>query len=454
MREIYKKEPLVTVYITNHNYGRFLQKAIESVLGQTLQNFELIIIDDGSTDDSYEILKKYEKNKKILVIKQKKKGLIFSNNIALRLSKAKYIIRLDADDWLDKHALEIMYNTHKRNKNLSLVFPDYYEVSEDGKILSLFRRMNIKKVKVFDKPAHGACTMFNKELLVGVGGYSELINCQDGFDIWLKLLKRYKFANINLPLFFYRKHSLSLSNKKERILKNRSKIFQEYVHNNPRIKSAKDCIAIIPIGGYNLHNNSFLFKKLLGKPLINWVIDTALKTKIIKKIVVVSADNKVINYLKKKYKDKILMLLVDVKTSLPNISADKNIQIALKLIKKKKVSFNYIFLINFRSPFIDKVDFENAFYAIKIFSVHKIVTIVEENSIFYRPSKNGLELLNNNPNLKLERDILLRDTGSFKLVKKNFFNKKKILIGHIVLTKKSSYYIETIKDFRLSRYLI
>lgn len=73
MREIYKKEPLVTVYITNHNYGRFLQKAIESVLGQTLQNFELIIIDDGSTDDSYEILKKYEKNKKILVIKQKKK---------------------------------------------------------------------------------------------------------------------------------------------------------------------------------------------------------------------------------------------------------------------------------------------------------------------------------------------------------------------------------------------
>lgn len=51
MREIYKKEPLVTVYITNHNYGRFLQKAIESVLGQTLQNFELIIIDDGSTDD-------------------------------------------------------------------------------------------------------------------------------------------------------------------------------------------------------------------------------------------------------------------------------------------------------------------------------------------------------------------------------------------------------------------
>lgn len=53
------------------------------------------------------------------------------------------------------------------------------------------------------------------------------------------------------------------------------------------------------------------------------------------------------------------------------------------------------------------------------------MTVVEENSIFYRPSENGLELLNNNPNLKLERDILLRDTGSFKLVKKIFLIKKK-----------------------------
>jgi len=73
MNKIYKREPLVTVYITNHNYGRFLKKAIESVLEQTLQNFELIIIDDGSTDNSNEILQKYEKNKKILIIKQKKK---------------------------------------------------------------------------------------------------------------------------------------------------------------------------------------------------------------------------------------------------------------------------------------------------------------------------------------------------------------------------------------------
>ena len=58
------KQTLVTVYITNHNYGKYINKAIKSVLGQTLKNFELIIIDDGSKDDSRKIIDKYKNNKK------------------------------------------------------------------------------------------------------------------------------------------------------------------------------------------------------------------------------------------------------------------------------------------------------------------------------------------------------------------------------------------------------
>ena len=112
------KTPLVTVYITNHNYGKYLSKSIKSVLNQSLKDFELIIIDDGSIDNSKEILKKYEKNKKIKIIFQKNKGLIVSNNLALRLAKGKYILRLDADDWLDPHALEIMSSILEKNSKL------------------------------------------------------------------------------------------------------------------------------------------------------------------------------------------------------------------------------------------------------------------------------------------------------------------------------------------------
>ena len=76
-------KPLVTVYITNHNYGIYINKAIKSVLNQSFKNFELIIIDDGSIDNSKEIIEKYKNHKKIKIIYQKNKGLTVSNNLVI-----------------------------------------------------------------------------------------------------------------------------------------------------------------------------------------------------------------------------------------------------------------------------------------------------------------------------------------------------------------------------------
>jgi glycosyltransferase involved in cell wall biosynthesis len=75
----------ITVYITNYNYGKYIDQAIKSVLSQTFKDFELIIIDDGSKDNSKKIIDKYKTNKKIRIIYQKNRGLNISNNIALKL---------------------------------------------------------------------------------------------------------------------------------------------------------------------------------------------------------------------------------------------------------------------------------------------------------------------------------------------------------------------------------
>jgi len=93
--------PLVTVYITNYNYGRYLSQAIESVLNQTFTDFELIVVDDGSVDDSRDIIRQYQGHPKVRTIFQENQGLNKTNNIALRSARGKYIMRLDADDYLD-----------------------------------------------------------------------------------------------------------------------------------------------------------------------------------------------------------------------------------------------------------------------------------------------------------------------------------------------------------------
>ena len=77
-------KPLITVYITNHNYGKFISKSIKSVLNQSFKKYELIIIDDGSSDNSINIINKFCKmNENIIFVKQKKRGLVASKHIAI-----------------------------------------------------------------------------------------------------------------------------------------------------------------------------------------------------------------------------------------------------------------------------------------------------------------------------------------------------------------------------------
>ena len=131
-----KEAPLVTVYITNFNYGSYIKDAIESVLNQSFKDIELIIIDDGSSDNSKEIIERYMQLNYVRVIFQKNKGLNITNNIAMRLARGKYIIRLDADDYFRKDAIQKMCQKLESDSKLGLVFPDYFLIDSLGDVIA------------------------------------------------------------------------------------------------------------------------------------------------------------------------------------------------------------------------------------------------------------------------------------------------------------------------------
>src|SRR5690606_38450646 len=135
-----RSNPLITVYVTNYNYGKYIRQAIESVLSQSLQDFELIIIDDGSSDNSKEIIEEYSSWSNIHIIYQRNKGLNITNNVALKASKGKYIVRLAADDFLHSHALAEMSSVLERDNGLGVIFPDYFLVDAEGNRLSEIKR--------------------------------------------------------------------------------------------------------------------------------------------------------------------------------------------------------------------------------------------------------------------------------------------------------------------------
>ncbi len=442
--------PLITVYITNHNYGKFINKAIKSVLNQSIKNFELIIIDDGSKDNSKKIINNYKNNKKITSIFQKNRGLIVSNNLALRLARGKYIMRLDADDWLDSHALEIMSNILERNSKIGLVFPDYFEVDRNGKVLNLVRRHDFKKVKLYDQPAHGACTMIRKDCLEKIGGYNEKYDRQDGYYLWIKFIQKYEVTNTNLPLFFYRKHENSLSKNEEKILSTRSEIIRS---NLSKKNFKKKALAILPIRGLQIDPSALVLKKLKGKPLLLWTIESLLKAKNISKICVTSPDRNILNFVKKIYKNKILLHKRDEKLGGINIEIDETIKLATKFAIKKKIKFNYIFELGYKTPFLKSKDIDGFVNLIDFFDTDEVLGVRTELDLIYKHDGSGLKIVNRSSNLKLERDQLFKSVDGIRLFKKSIIEKKKYRLktGHYILDQKSSHVINTDLDWKIAK---
>jgi len=283
-----KKKFLITVYITNFNYGKFIEQAIESVLDQTEKSFELIIIDDGSTDNSKEIIEKYKDVDNVRIVYQKNKGLNVTNNIALRAARGKYIIRLDADDYFVPNALELLLDKHENDNELGMVFPDYFIVDAQGEVLERQKRHDFdNEVSLFDQAAHGACTMIRVAFLKEVGGYDESFSCQDGYELWVKFTSQFKVTNINEPLFNYRKHGKNLTSNEDRILDTRATINSKYVKKlNKEIKS----IAIIPVRG----EGNDIYRLSFGKQtLLEEKINQALESNFISNVIVTSPDKKV-----------------------------------------------------------------------------------------------------------------------------------------------------------------
>ncbi len=452
-------KPLVTVYITNHNYGRFIEKSIQSVLKQSLQDFELIIIDDGSTDDSIGIIETYKSLENVSIIYQKNKGLNITNNIALRVSKGKYIVRLDADDYFDENALLLLSNEMERNEEIGLVFPDYYLIDENDNVIGLERRHQFEEdVILFDQPAHGACTMIRKNYLQELGGYDESFTCQDGYDLWLKFINQHKVKNINTPLFYYRQHGSNLTKNEKRILSTRQKIKEN--HFQKLDLKCEKALAIIPVRGSKSSQFQIAFEKINGEYLIDQKIKYALDSVLVEKVIVTTPDHQLIEYLMKKYGDenRVLVHTRDVELSRQNVSLVSTIDEILKLDKIQEAVFKWVILLAPEFPFITPKEINDAIYTIKIFGAESLISVRQENSIFFQHDGSGMKpILNQEKFTKLERESLYRNTGGIIVTDLEYFKKARKLIGgkvgHIIVDQKAAHGIFSDFDLKLAKLL-
>lgn len=444
----------VTVYIPTYNYAKYIANAIESVLYQTMQDWELIVINDGSTDNTNEILKKYENDARIRIIDQANKGLNITNNIALRLAEGKYIMRLDGDDYLDENILLILSNILDKKVDIGLVYPDYYQINENGEILEIVRRKKIEQeVKLLDLPAHGACTMFRRDLLLELGGYIEDFSCQDGYELWLRFVQKYKPFNVNLPLFYYRQHGKSLTRDQAKILNTRRQIKSKFVDKHFKGEKPKVLGVILAIGSPICPEmNPFI--DIAGKPLIWYTLTEALKSKALDKIVISSENDKVLDYSKQ------FTGVLPLKRPKEYAKATtKTSNILTQIISEMKSLHNYepqvVAALYINTPLRKAYHIDKAVNTMMIFNVDSVISIQEELAPCYHHQEFGLTPINDvSSSIRIERKSIYKGNGAIYLGRVDSIKSERLLgkkVGHITMLPEESVKINGAFDLWLAR---
>jgi glycosyltransferase involved in cell wall biosynthesis len=210
--------PRISVLTSCYNASEFLEVAIESILNQSFEDFQFILIDDGSEDDTPDIINSYAaRDRRIVVVKKNHSGLADSLNTGLMEARAAWVARMDADDVSMPERLEKQFSFLEANPATVLLGCGFIEIDRYDSLIKKHHcptshRSLVKSLERWGPFFPHGSAVFNRQKVLGVGGYrSRFIRSQD-WDLWFRLSDRGEFACLDEPLFKLRKHAATLSN--------------------------------------------------------------------------------------------------------------------------------------------------------------------------------------------------------------------------------------------------
>ena len=217
-------KPEVTVFMAVYNGEKFIRQAVESVLQQTFKDFELLIIDDGSSDNSLSIINGYADNRIRVLKNMGNKGLAYTRNRGIDEARGKYFATLDCDDISFKNRLATQINFFSQNKDVAICGGKIKYINEQsnytGKLFSLRGDQDfLKAILMFNNIFFNSSTMINMSVLRKFHFEESLAPAED-FDLFEKIAAEYKIAFLNKWLSLYRIHNnnISVAKSEKRII--------------------------------------------------------------------------------------------------------------------------------------------------------------------------------------------------------------------------------------------
>jgi glycosyltransferase involved in cell wall biosynthesis len=212
--------PVISVIVASYNQEKYISRCLRSLISQTISRdkFEIVVINDGSTDRSASVLNEFA-NEIVLISNEKNIGLPASLNKAIRRARAPYVVRVDADDYVNSQFLHLLHEFLRENKYMDAVACDYLLVDEQEEVLG-------RKNCLTDPIACGI--MFRTEQLIDIGLYDETFLLHEETDLRLRFTKKYQIHRLELPLYRYRRHENNATNNTAAMEHHRQRIIEKH----------------------------------------------------------------------------------------------------------------------------------------------------------------------------------------------------------------------------------
>lgn len=206
-------EELISIVLPVYNGEKYLRESIDSVLAQTYKNWELLIVDDCSTDSSAAIAKEYASKDRRIYYYRNENNLRLPRNLnkGFRLAKGDYLTWTSDDNKFKPTALEKMYDALKNNQNAQFVFASCRVINSEGEAIEYIMVDDKRKKQIVGRNVVGACFMYTRKAYEEVGEYNPDFTLVEDYDYWQRIYAKFNAVAISDILYEYRWHDGALT---------------------------------------------------------------------------------------------------------------------------------------------------------------------------------------------------------------------------------------------------
>ncbi len=235
----------VSVVITCYNYGKYLEHCLNSVLAQTYLNHEIIVVDDGSTDNTPEVMESFKHLPNLIYLRQRNSGQANAKNVGIINSSGEFVAFLDADDMWCADKLDKQMQCFE-NTDVGVVYCRAKYLDEDNNVFSYDmtspylqpQRGIVTEWLFFDNFVQFSSTVVRRECFERFGLFDESLKMGIDWDLWLRISTSYKFDYVDDRLFYYRMgHSGQMSRNVEERQRCSDRIMENFIDKYPGVLS-------------------------------------------------------------------------------------------------------------------------------------------------------------------------------------------------------------------------